>query len=59
MSFDEIKPFLDYGILGTIVFVLGKAYFKLVNKIIEVVQNNTKALENVKETMNKCYMNDV
>lgn len=56
-----LKNLMEYGVLGTLVVILFFSWRSTVNKLIKLIENNTKIvatntelMRNVIETLKKC-----
>lgn len=44
----------EYGVIGVLIFVIIQQNMYHTKRIYNVIENNTKALEGVKNVINKC-----
>jgi len=48
-----IPAFAQYGLPGLVIIALGMQVFYLQRKLVDVVENNTKAMTELRETIDK------
>jgi hypothetical protein len=51
-----IKELMQYGVLGVVVAVLFFQQYKLQSKLIEIIEKNTKAFDELKGIIEKCQL---
>lgn len=51
-----LAKFADYGIMGLMVGVLFFQMSKLQNKLLEIIEKNTKAFDDLKSIIEKCQV---
>lgn len=53
MSPQLIEAFSQYGLPGIVIAALGVQVFYLQRKLVDVIENNTKAMTELRETIHK------